>query len=142
MQIAHSQLRLQPRITLVFAEVGPGPTVQIGPFPEVWIDGETLRRERDGEVLAQHKAHSWSVQGREFFRVDCASPVKLRFMDEDGESSSVWGPFTHFSCADGIAYGDGMICGNIDLESRLWYGHQDRRYWRWLVVTSAASPPG
>ncbi|HKU46702.1 MAG TPA: hypothetical protein VJQ58_07445 [Burkholderiales bacterium] len=141
MQITQTQRSLQPRITLVFAEVGPGPTVQIGPFPQVWIDGVSLRRERGGEVLAQHHPHSWGVRGRKFFRVDCESPVKLHFEGEKGESSQQWGPFMHFSCADGIAYGDGVIYGNVDLESRLWYGHLDRRYWRWLVVTSAAAPP-
>ena len=141
MQIAQTQRRLQPRITLVFAETGPGPTLEVGPFPEIWINGETLRPSRDGEVMAKHAPHSWVVQGRQFFRVDCASPVKLHFEDEKGGSSALWGPFTHFSCADGIAYGDGMIYGNLDLESRLWWGHVDRRYWRYLVVTSAAAAP-
>lgn len=140
MQIAQTQRRLQPRIRLVFAETGLGPTVEIGPYPEIWVDGETLRPKRDGEVMAKHAPHSWVVQGRHFFRVDCDSPVKLHFEDGEGQSSALWGPFVHFSCADGIAYGDGTIYGNVDLESRLWYGHLDRRYWRYLVVTSAAAP--
>ena len=34
------------------------------------------------------------VQGRQFFRVDCASPVRLHFEDDKGGSSALWGPFT------------------------------------------------
>lgn len=140
MQIPQSKLRLQPSLKIVFAESGPGPTVELGPFTQVWIDGETLRERLDGPVLAKHSAHSWVVQARPLFRLDCESPVKLHFSGEKGETSELWGPFLHFSCADGIAYGDGRIYGNVDLESRLWYGHIDRRYWRHLVVTSASSP--
>jgi hypothetical protein len=141
-EIAHfSGSRLRP-FKLVFAEAGPGPTLELGPFHEIWIDGETLRAARDGPVLAKHKPHSWEVQGRDFFRIDCASLVRLHFENQPGEESEAPSPFMHFSCADGIAYGDGQIFGNIDLESRCWYGHRDRRYWRHLVVRTAASPAG
>ena len=116
------------------------PHVNIGTIGHV-DHGKTTLTAAITKVLAKHNPHSWSVHGCKYFRVDCASPVKLHFEDGKGASSEMWGPFMHFSCADGIAYGDGMICGNIDLESRLWYGHLDRRYWRYLVVTSAAAPP-
>jgi hypothetical protein len=66
--------------------------------------------------------------------------VRLHFEDDAGKSSPAYGPFMHFSCADGIAYGVGAIQGNIDLETNLWYSHRDGRYWRGLVVTSAAAP--
>jgi hypothetical protein len=140
MEIAHSPPGLQPSLKLVFAEAGPGPTLELGPFREIRIDGEALRAERDGPVLAQHGAHAWIVQGRQFFRLDCPSPVRLHFENERGERSAVSGPFVHFSCADGIAYGEGAIYGNIDLESKLWYSHRERRHWRHLVVTSASAP--
>jgi len=127
-------------VNLVFAEIGLGPTLALGPYPEVRIDGETMRAVRGGPVLAQHLPHSWRVQGRDLFRVDCETPVRLHF-ETDKESSPAYGPFMHFSCADGIAYGDGDIIGNIDLETKRWYNHKDGRYWRELVVKSAASPP-
>jgi hypothetical protein len=140
-QIAHSPPSLQPALKLVFAELGPGPTLELGPFAQVYIDGETLRAERGGEILAEHRPHSWVVKGKNLFRLDCETPVRLQFENDKGERSPVYGPFMHFSCADGIAYGDGMIYGNIDLETKCWYGHKDGRYWRHLVVKSAASPP-
>jgi hypothetical protein len=140
MEISHSRAGLQPKLRLVFAEAGPGPTLALGPFREIWVDGETMRAERGGPVLARHQAHSWIVQGKRFFRLDCESPVRLHFEDERGERSAAYGPFVHFSCADGIAYGDGEIYGNIDLESKLWYSHRDERRWPCLVVTSASAP--
>ena len=129
-------------LKLVLAEVGPGPTLALGPVPEVRIDGETMRDARSGAVLAKHQRHKWSAQGREFFRVDCACPVTLRFENRYGESSRPHGPFLHFSCADGIAYGDGEICANLDLESGRWYCHKDQKYWEAVVVKSAAAPAG
>ena len=128
-------------LKLVFAEVDPGPTLEVGPFPAVRINGETMCSERGGRMLAQHQAHSWIVQGKKFFRVDCEAPVRLHFENENGQCSAVYGPFFHFSCADGIAYGDGTIYGNVDLETKKWYGHIDGKYWTELVVTSASAPP-
>jgi hypothetical protein len=127
-------------LKLVFAEAGPGPTLELGPFRSVRIDGEALRAEPDWRVLAQHRNHVWVAQGKTFFRVDCACPVRLQLQNDDGETSPVSEPFMHFSFADGIAYGDGMIYANIDLETRRWYCHGDGRHWRELVVTSAAAP--
>jgi len=126
-------------LKLVFAEAGPGPTKELGPVPEVRIDGETMRS-HGGAVLARHQRHEWSVQGKEFFRVDCACPVRLHFETHDGESSEVYGPFLHFSCADGILYGDGVLCANVDLETKRWYNHRDQKYWDAVVVKSAAAP--
>ena len=127
-------------LKLVFAEAGPGPTLELGPFREVRINGEALRAQRGGRVLAAHHAHEWIVQGRRFFRVDCASPVRLHLENAEGESSAESDPFLHFSFADGIAYGDGALFANIDLETKHWYCHRDGRHWRELVVKSAAAP--
>ena len=133
-QIAYSTLKL------VFAEAGPAPTLELGPFDEVRIDGEALRSGRGSEIIARHHRHAWLVQQRSFFRLDCPSPVRLHFENEYGESSPAYGPFMHFSFADGIAYGEGMIYANLDLETKRWYDHRGERYWPELVVKSASAP--
>jgi hypothetical protein len=133
-QIAYSTLKL------IFAEAGPAATLQLGPFPEIRISGEALRAERGGEVLARHQKHAWLVQQRSFFRLDCPSPVRLHFENAYGESSPVYGPFVQFSMADGMAFGDGVIYANLDLETRRWYDHRGQRYWPELVVKSASAP--
>ena len=127
-------------LKLVFAEAGPGPTLELGPFPAVRIEGETMRAERGGAVLAKHKPTSWEVQGRTFFRVDCESLVRLCFENPDGERSELSASFTHFSCADGIAYADGEIYGHIDLDSQRWFSHAERRFWHTLIIRSAKAP--
>ena len=66
--------------------------------------------------------------------------MRLHFENEYGESSQAYGPFMHFSCADGIAYGDGVIYANLDLESKRWYDPRAQRYWPELVVKSASAP--
>jgi len=127
-------------LKLVFAEVGPGPTLELGPFPAVRIDGETMREERGGAVLAQHNPNSWEVRGRSFFRVDCATMVRLQFENPDGERSELSSSFMHFSCADGIAYADGNIYAHIDLDSKRWFSHAERRFWQTLMIRSAKAP--
>ena len=127
-------------LRLIFAQTGPSQTVEVGPLPEICIDGETMRATREGEVLGRHHQHEWIVHGRSFFRVDCSCPAKIHFENGEGESSEVFGPFLHFSCADGVAYGDGGICANIDMETKQWYCHRDQKYWDAMVVKSAAAP--
>ena|SRR5688572_4528330 len=112
-------------LQLVFAEASLSSTVDVGPLPEVRIDGETSATRVTARFSGRHERHQWRVGGRDFFRVDCSCLVR---------------PFLHFSCADGIAYGDGDICANIDLESKKWYCHRDEKYWQSLVVKSAAAP--
>ena len=69
-----------------------------------------------------------------------AGPAPTHFENEYGASSSAYGPFMHFACTDGIAYGDGVIYSNLDLETRRWYDHRGQRYWPELVVKSASAP--
>jgi hypothetical protein len=140
-QIAHKQADVPAVLRLVFAEAGPGPTLELGPVAQIKIDGETLHGLPGNRLLARHHRHSWEVQGKHFFRLDVATPVTVHFENPKGPSSAVYGPFMHFSCADGIAYGDGAICANLDLQTKLWYSHLDRKEWRDLVITSASPPP-
>ena len=140
-QIAHKQANVPAVLRLVFAEAGPGPTLDLGPVAQIRIDGETLHGLPGDRLLARHRRNSWEVQGRSFFRLDVASPVMVHFEDRKGAASPVYGPFLHFSCADGIAYGDGAICANLDLQTKHWYSHRDHKQWRDLVVSSASPPP-
>jgi hypothetical protein len=122
-------------LTLVFGESAPAPSIQLGPFDEVRCDGEHMRA--GGRPIAEHRDHCWFVEGRRFFRIDCKGPVRAHF--EDGaERSATIGPFVHFSCADGIAYADGEICGHVDLDTKLWYSPRDGREWREMVVVPAS----
>jgi hypothetical protein len=124
-------------LTLVFGQPGPAPALERGPFELLRCDAKFLRAGRDGEVIAQHQDHSWYIGAHRFFRIDCDGPVQVYFENPDGKRSAVFGPFFHFSSADGVAYGDGEICAHVDVDACLWYCHRNEGYWGEMVVLPA-----
>ena len=124
-------------LTLVFAEPGPAPVLRRGPFDKVRADAEFMRAVPGGEVIARHANHSWQVGKHEYFRIDCEGPVRVHFENPDGERSATYGPFFHFSSADGVAFGDGEICAHVDVDACVWYCHRDDRAWNEMVVEPA-----
>jgi hypothetical protein len=124
-------------LTLVFAEAGPAPSVKRGPFREVRADGERLRDGEDGPVIARHEDHAWFIGRQRFFRIDCEGPVRVHFEDANGRWSEEFGPFFHFSSADGVAYADGEILAHVDADDCLWYCHRNSVAWREMVVVPA-----
>jgi hypothetical protein len=120
-------------LTLIFGEAGPGPTLKLEPVVGIRMEHE-LMCAIDGPVLARHCGHHWEVGGRKFFRVDGDKPVLVYFEDAQGQRSQDFGPFIHFSCADGIAYGDGTEIAHVDPSSREWYCHLDTKRWAEMVV--------
>ena len=124
-------------LKLVFAEAGPGPTLEAGPFEAVTIDGEAMRAgEGAAGIIARHRDHSWFVGERKFFRVDFNRAVQVHF-ERDEEVSPPLGPFIHFSSADGIAYGDGAQIAHVDPDTGTWYSQLHKRHWKRIVVRRA-----
>lgn len=123
-------------LKLTFAESGPGPTLELGPFPEIAFEGNDLRALGAGRpLLARHSDHHWLVGERVFFRLDLNTAVQAQFQDAEGVSE-ILGPFIHFSSADGIAYGDGQLLAHVDPRTALWFSVAHGRYWQRLVVRS------
>lgn len=121
-------------LKLTFAEAGPGPTLDVGPYPEFAMEGNDLHALVDGRpLLARHRDHYWFVGERKFFRVDCNKAVVVQFQDSKGVSE-ILGPFVHFSSADGVAFADGETFAHIDPRTGLWFSHRHGRYWNRLVV--------
>lgn len=122
-------------LKLTFAEAGIGPTLAVGPFPEVAFEGNDLYALVEGRpLLGRHKDHYWFVGERRFFRVDCSTAVEAQFQEKSGKVTEILGPFIHFSSADGIAYGDGQTFAHIDPHAGLWFSHLHRSYWDRLVL--------
>ena len=121
-------------LKLTFAEAGPGPTHEAGPFPEIAFDGNDLRAlVEGGPLIARHRDHSWCIGERRFFRVDCDKATVAQFQDAK-DVSEILGPFVHFSSADGIAFADGDNFAHIDPRTGLWFSRHHGRYWARLVV--------
>jgi hypothetical protein len=120
-------------LTLTFAEAGPGSALKLDPVASLGLEHE-LMFASDGKVLARHCDHHWEVGGRSFFRVDGDKPVRVHFRNANGEASAEFGPFVHFSCADGIAYGDGTEIAHVDPARKEWYCHLDTNSWPEMLV--------
>jgi hypothetical protein len=113
-------------------------SASLGPFPEVWFDGETIRARPDGDALAVHRSHAWEVNGGRYVRLDCNLPVCVRFVGENGSSSEKQGPFTHLSCIDGVCYVDREVFAVVDRTQDDWYAISAERHWHAMVLSPAA----
>jgi hypothetical protein len=123
-------------LTLIFRRTTPE-SVTKGPVRRLRLDGDLLKDD-EGTVLARRANRAWHVDGRDYLRLDCEGPVRIR-MEKPGASPSVHGPFMHFSSADGISYAEHEVFASYDERMALWFSHRDRDYWMTLVLESAVS---
>lgn len=110
----------------------------LGPFKEIWIDGESLRDAPSGPVLARHARHQWEVDGVSYYRLDCTVRACVRFEGGTSVPSRVFGPFNRFSAVDGLAYTDDKVFAFLDPKMGTWLCYDAGRHWPIMVVTQAA----
>jgi hypothetical protein len=123
-------------LNVVFAQTTGKPGLALGPFPGLRIEGEIVRDRERGEALARHTDHHWLVGNEHFFRLDIAGPVKIRFV-KTGTTSQDFGPFEHFSCADGIAYADREFFATLAETTGNWHCIQSAEDWPAFEVLPA-----
>jgi hypothetical protein len=123
-------------LNVVFAQTTGKPSLALGPFPGLRIEGEIVRDRERGEALARHTDHHWLVGNEHFFRLDIAGPVKIRFV-KTGATSQDFGPFEHFSCADGIAYADREFFATLAETTGNWHCIQSAEDWPAFEVIPA-----
>jgi len=59
-----------------------------GPFNSIVLEGETVRVQRGGDIIAVHLPHSWSVEGVEFLRLDVEPEVRVAWEGFEGAPST------------------------------------------------------
>ena len=124
-------------ITLGFS--GPdGRVVKKGPYRTFCLQGETMRADVGGTIIAVHENHQWQVDGRKFSRVDCDCGVRIECLRVDGKRSKRFGPFDSFSCMDGIAYANHEVFAFADRSIGDWYCHADGLHWAILVIEATS----
>lgn len=123
-------------LSLVFANP-TGEEKRKGPYPLARFEGETIRPERDGPVIARHAKHEWRVDESSFLRLECGCRAQLHFERVDGERSRTYGPFESISFIDGVAYTDREIFAFADRSMVDWYCHEDDRHWPLMVLSPA-----
>ena len=123
-------------IHLVFAQTAGADPLKVGPFPAFRVEGELLRQSSGSPTIARHSNHLWEVEGRQFFRLDCPGPLNVQFENASGETSRSFGPFQHFSMADGIAYVDRNFFASLAETTGHWYC-ADIGDWPIMTVSAA-----
>lgn len=94
-----------------------GASATRGPFDRIVFEGETVRKEAGGSIIATHLPHCWLVDGEEFLRLDVEPSVAVTWAGFSGSDSTTG----HVSCVDGIAYIDRRIFAVVDRQRSDWY---------------------
>jgi hypothetical protein len=123
-------------LELIFSD-GSGRQKRKGPYPLVRFEGETMRSEPGGPVIALHVKHEWRVDGEKFTRLECDCNAQLHFERMDGQRSRVYGPYESVSFIDGVAYADREIFAFADRSIVDWYCHEDDQHWPLMILRPA-----
>jgi hypothetical protein len=128
-------------LELVFSQTaGSEPTKSVGPVPSFRIEGGLIRLSRDAAVTARHADHSWELNDRKYFRMDCTGPLTVEFWDAEGRPVKKFGPFHHFSAADGIAYIDRNHFASYAESTGLWFCRIAGGSWPVMVIEAVRTP--
>lgn len=123
-------------MNLVLSFVHPKkPSRTVGPFHCIRLDGDSVRNDQGGDLVAQHRDHVWEVQGERYYRLDATTRVCIHFERLSDVRSRNFGPYERFSAIDGIAYADNRVFAFVDPKFRDWYCYDDGSHWPVMVVT-------
>lgn len=112
-----------------------GEPVQMGPFSFLRFEGERLIGGPDGQRIAEHVEHRWTLaDGSAYSRLQCSAPVRVRFQSTAEEPSKALGPFESFSSVDGVAYGNHRVLAFCDRQLGDWYSYDIGRHWKAMHV--------
>lgn len=126
-------------LTVVFQHAAEPSSESLKPLAALRMEGNLIREKPGGPVLARHRDHRWELNGKKYFRLDCADLVYVQMENESGVSAR-YGPFTHFSSADGLAFAEREQFAQLDEATGLWSCSQCEGTWRALIVTPATHP--
>lgn len=123
-------------LSVTFAD-SAGHTEARGPYPELYLVGETMRPAFTAAPIATHESHHWIVNSGRFFRAECPGPVTLRLKRLDGSLSKDYGPFDVVSFIDGVCYANRAVFAFMDRSLGDWYCHDDGRHWAVMILSPA-----
>jgi hypothetical protein len=111
-------------------------THQVGPLQAFRVDGEALRTEPGGLLIARHTGNVWRIDQGNFPRVQCKGWVTVWFeRHSQPNASRTFGPYENFEMFDGVAYvADQHVLASLNPKAGNWYCHDDGQYWSAMVV--------
>src|SRR5690242_2003031 len=89
----------------------------VGPYGVITLLGGSVLG--DDVEIAKHVGNKWETPGGTFVRFDVEQSVYLWF-DSNAAPSKRFGPFTAFSCLDGVAYADSQVFAFCDDKQDTW----------------------
>jgi hypothetical protein len=123
-------------LRLLFANTSGGRPRALEGLPGLCVEGPELKNLSSHQAIARHADHDWAVDGQHYFRVDITGPVRVRFQG-NGRESRFFGPFQHFSCADGIAYVDHLFFASYSQAANIWHCIELKEDWPGFIVVPA-----
>ena len=125
-------------LTLRFSTAS-GASVMRDPLPQIRLEGEVIRAEGGGPVIARHVDHAWLVDGVRYLRLDIDSDATItaHFERVDGTLSNTYGPYETFTFVDGVSYANGEIFAFADRSIVDWYCHADGAHWPLLIIAAS-----
>lgn len=125
-------------MNLVLSFVHPKkPSRTVGPFQSIRLDGDGVREDPKGAIVARHRDHQWEVEGERYYRLDATTSVRVHFERRPDLYSRVFGPYRRFSAVDGIAYTDDRVFAFVDTKLGDWFCYDDGHHWPVMVVSDA-----
>ena len=113
-----------------------GDPIFLGPFNRLVFVGSQLRTDEAGSAIASHEDHAWRVKGERYSRLDILGPLVVVMSKPNGQR--VFGPFTSFSCVDGVAYTENRVFAFVDNEQADWYCLEDGHHWKTMETREKA----
>jgi hypothetical protein len=105
-----------------------------GTYAELRLTNDTVYGLPEHRVLARDVNHRWITAQGEFQRLDVEARIKIHFED-NGELTEKFGPYQHFSSADGISYADRKVLAFADHTAKKWYVVPKDGRWAVMVIT-------
>ena len=111
-----------------------GGVYDAGSYAQLRLTSDTIYGLPEDRVLARDVNHRWITAQGEFLRLDVIGPLNVHF-EGGGERSKVFGPYEHFSSADGISYVDRAVFAFADHTNKQWFVVPADARWAVMVVT-------
>lgn len=126
-------------MNLIFSYVHPVKSQKcLGPFGCIRLSTDGVRADTGQTWLARYHNHQWSVEGLDYFRLDCTERVVVHF-ERDRERTKQYGIFERFSAVNGLAYGDDRVIAFLDVKLNEWFYYDTGYNWPLMVISDAAT---
>lgn len=108
----------------------------LGPVSSVRFEGSRMRLVPKGPLIVAYlEDRLWRVGEDTYLRLECAGELHVHF-EAGHDRSSTYGPFSTFTCVDGMAFVEGAVF-SVCLRNSVWHSYHDSRQWPAMCLECA-----